>query len=125
MNEEQVLDALNLAVVNNNFEMYRNIVCGNIEVITNLESDFWKELYSQDGRQEIKFWIEFEDIPQSIHHIALIPRDKDDLFYHALDYEVDMDGVEAVIDMWRELIEEDPVNNDHLLLRIKAIQNHM
>lgn len=125
MNEEQVLDALNLAVDNNDFEMYRNIVCGNIEVITNLESDFWKELYSQDGRQEIKFWIEFEDIPQSIHHIALIPRDKDDLFYHALDYEVDMEGVEAVIDMWRELIEEDPINNDHLLLRIKAIENHM
>lgn len=123
--EQQLFEALETACVNNDFETYRQLAQANIQILRNAESNFWRDLYSDGSRLEIKFWIEFEGIRQSIHNIALIPKDKDNLFYYALDYNIDMDGAENVIEMWREWIDEDPQNSNYLLFRIQAVENAM
>lgn len=122
MNRQQLFEALDIAVQNNDFERYNYLVESNLDIINNMMDDFWRHLYSESSRPEIKFWLDFSLITQSIDNIALIPEDKDDLFYYALDKDIYFSGAEQIIEMWKESLESQP-EDIYLIYRIKALES--
>lgn len=70
---EKFFENLEIDLYNGDLETYKQLIQANIHTLTNVGENFCRELYFDSSRVEIKFWIDFEDIQQSIHDIVLAP----------------------------------------------------
>ena len=118
--EDEIIDRLEQAI---GTPEYYQIVTENIEIINEIDSDYWLELFSNGEREEIIFWINTALKELWIKYLAVISLEEDDLFYIGLKSDtLDLAGADDIIEEWEDNIKHNEYNAEHRVMITRRIQ---
>lgn len=116
--DDELTDQLEEAAVHNDFSTYDRLVKANINLINNVESDFWNHLFNGENANEIAYWINSPLRRLSIRDIDLILPIHDKLFYQGLARpDLNLENADDVLEILGEQLSESESRREKDIIR--------